>query len=438
MLGGRVRGITLVLMSASAMLGSDRARALGEQVRAVFERNRQRGHARWCGLDYDFVCPSSGTYPFQWSWDSGFHAIALSRLDCGRAVSELRSLLANQQPDGFVAHVTFWQRQRYEALLGSYSIAYRTPYLSDCIQPPVVGESLEYVVRRGGGASALRELLPKLRRFFDWLDRVRDPDRDGLIATLQPDESGLDHTPKYQDYLGVTRVEDADFTAAWERVALAWREVERDPVRMFERAAFVVEDVLVNTIYALGELSLARLCAEAGDPAAAAEYTRRAERTSDALVRKCYDPATGLFFDLAGHEERPLRVNTVSSLLPLALPGLPGDIAARLITHLEDPREYAAPFPVPSVAMDEPSYVPGVCGERMVWRGPTWINTNWYLWRGLLSHGRPHLAETIADRSATLVERQGFREYYNPSTGEGHGAQDFSWTALVLDMVAEG
>ena len=35
----------------------------------------------------------------------------------------------------------------------------------------------------------------------DWLDRVRDPDRDGLIATLQPDESGLDHTPKYDAYL---------------------------------------------------------------------------------------------------------------------------------------------------------------------------------------------------------------------------------------------
>jgi Mannosylglycerate hydrolase MGH1-like glycoside hydrolase domain len=34
------------------------------------------------------------------------------------------------------------------------------------------------------------------------------------------------------------------------------------------------------------------------------------------------------------------------------------------------------------------------------------------------------------------VEEHGFREYYNPLTGEGAGAHDFSWTALVLDMLA--
>ena len=31
---------------------------------------------------------------------------------------------------------------------------------------------------------------------------------------------------------------------------------------------------------------------------------------------------------------------------------------------------------------------------------------------------------------------RGFFEYYDPLTGEGHGARDFSWTALVLDMLA--
>ena len=28
---------------------------------------------------------------------------------------------------GFVAHVTFWQREKYEDMLATYSIAYRTP-----------------------------------------------------------------------------------------------------------------------------------------------------------------------------------------------------------------------------------------------------------------------------------------------------------------------
>ncbi len=104
------------------------------------------GHGPWCGLDYDFVCPSTGTYPLQWLWDSCFHAVVLSRFDRVRARSEIRSLLANAQPDGFIAHVTFWQREDYEAMLATYSIAYRTlspiacsPRSSrrQCTRPPV-------------------------------------------------------------------------------------------------------------------------------------------------------------------------------------------------------------------------------------------------------------------------------------------------------------
>ena len=160
-----------------------------------------------------------GTYPFQWFWDSCFHAVVLSHIDPARAQIEIRSLLANAQPDGFVAHVTFWQREKFEELLSTYSIAYRTPYLSDCMQPPVLAEAVAAASRGPGGDAFLAEVLPKVRRYYDWLDRVRDPDRDGLIATLQPDESGLDHTPKYDAYLGVTVPDLAGLTAAWERVA---------------------------------------------------------------------------------------------------------------------------------------------------------------------------------------------------------------------------
>ena len=42
----------------------------------------------------------------------------------------------------------------------------------------------------------------------------------------------------------------------------------------------------------------------------------------------------------------------------------------------------------------------------------------------------------IEDRSGRLVEEHGFREYYNPLTGEGAGAHDFSWTGIVVDMLA--
>ena len=84
-----------------------------------------------------------------------------------RAQTEIRSLLANAQPDGFVAHVTFWQRERFEDLLSTYAIAYRTPYLSDCIQPPVLAEAVAAAARGPHAAAFLAEVLPRVRRYYD-------------------------------------------------------------------------------------------------------------------------------------------------------------------------------------------------------------------------------------------------------------------------------
>ena len=71
----------------------------------------------------------------------------------------------------------------------------------------------------------------------------------------------------------------------------------------------------------------------------------------------------------------------------------------------------------------------------MLWRGPSWINANWYLARGLRRHGRDELALRIEEASLDLVERSGFREHYDAESGEGYGARSFAWSALVLDML---
>ncbi|MEY4151740.1 MAG: hypothetical protein RJB28_807, partial [Actinomycetota bacterium] len=115
---------------------------LKERVRGIHERNRQRGTASWCGHSYDFTCPSHKTYPFQWFWDSCFHAIALSHIDIKKAEAELFSLLKNQHDDGFISHVTFWQRDVYEDMVSTYDIAFRTKYLSDEMQPPLLAEAV--------------------------------------------------------------------------------------------------------------------------------------------------------------------------------------------------------------------------------------------------------------------------------------------------------
>ncbi|MBN2359144.1 MAG: hypothetical protein JXR83_06800 [Deltaproteobacteria bacterium] len=420
----------------ASLVTSSRLTRMQEAVAALFERNRQRGHAPWCGRDYDFCCPSTGTYPFQWFWDSCFHAIVLSRIDPARARSEIQSLIANAHPDGLISHVTFWQRERYEQMLETYSIAYRTPYLTDCIQPPLLAEAVAAAAHRGGGTAFVREVMPALRRYYDYLNRVRDPDRDGLIAILQADESGLDHSPKYDRYLGIESIAPAEMTRGWQRVATAYAGVDRVPERMFALDRFIVEDVMVNTIYAINLRQLADLYRELGDPTAAAEMDGRAARTRAGLLDKCYSETDGLFYDLAGQREERLRTSTATALLPLALPDLPAPMAAALIAHLRDPEEYAAEYPVPSVSMREPAFCPEMPAGNLVFRGTTWLNLNWYLCRGLRRHGATDLARRVEERSVALVERAGFRECYNPRTGAGYGAQGLGWSALALELLA--
>jgi glycogen debranching enzyme len=134
------------------------------------------------------------------------------------------------------------------------------------------------------------------------------------------------------------------------------------------------EDVAVNVFYALGLRALARL-----DPEHGPAYTARAEQIEESLLERSYDERTGLFFDLAGGAESPVRVSTWSSLAPLALPGIPEEVRRRLVEeHLLDSRRYQVPCGIPSVSLQEPSFRPGFQMWRC-WRGPSWMNTAWLL-----------------------------------------------------------
>jgi hypothetical protein len=59
-----------------------------------------------------------------------------------------------------------------------------------------------------------------------------------------------------------------------------------------------------------------------------------------------------------------------------------------------------------------------------------------YLHQGLRRHGFVAEAEHLARRTVRMVGISGLRECYHPNTGEGYAAQDFSWSSLILDLLA--
>ncbi len=128
---------------------------------------------------------------------------------------------------------------------------------------------------------------------------------------------------------------------------------------------------------------------------------------------------------------------TWAALAPLALPDLPEEIGRRLVEeHLLNEREFLTPVAPPSVAASEPSYEPGGSRGplRRYWRGPTWVNSAWLVWLGLRRLGYEEEAARLANGLIGAVEREGLREYYDPRTGAGLGAEDFAWSALIAEL----
>jgi glycogen debranching enzyme len=152
-----------------------------------------------------------------------------------------------------------------------------------------------------------------------------------------------------------------------------------------------------------------------------------------AILRLMYDDETAAFYDIRGGTNVPLKVLTAMSLFPLLLPEMPEDMAREIVSrHFSNPDEFASPYPIPSVAMSERSFY--AKETFALWRGPTWPVINWFLFRCLSTKGFDREASNLYRATVNLIERSGFREYYNPFTGEGYGAEGFTWSGLVVDM----
>ncbi len=361
------------------------------------------------GTPFAYTRPSPSRYPWQWYWDSCFAAIVWRRFDRSRSRAELESLLAAQRPDGFIGHTIFWDRPVSWTRLPFYNVTSRRSFQTETIQPPL----LAWAWRIAVGDPAQE---PRIAAQADWLTANRDLDGDGLLWIVQPDESGLDASPKFDPVWG--RRANARF--GFPLLVRGNRRLGWNAGRILEAGGPVLCEVLVNVLWSLSLQALGR-------PSA-----------TPALVDRLWDEGRGLFLD----EQRPggsrPEIVTWAALAPLALPDLPEQIGRRLVDqHLLDPGAFWTPVAPPSVSAREPSFEPagGHGLLRRYWRGPTWVNSAWLVWLGLRRLGYLEEAAGLAAALAAAVERQGLREYYDPRDGNGLGATDFAWSALIAELV---
>jgi len=401
--------------------------------------NTHEGWSRKYKTDYCYIQPSPGTYPYQYFWDTCLHVFILTGLgEYDLAKKNMLSLFAMQGADGFVGHMLHWSHpfpaKWTDIFQGKPSVDLLRPHMSALIQPPLVAQTVQRIYEGTQDKRFLQVMMPKLKKYFDWLRTNRDFDGDGLLSIITPFESGMDWKPTFDEVVG--------FEHGVATRQLFWKVVGVDARNFFHRYKlatlykkdhFLVKEVGFNTIYAQNLVAMADLC-DALDDFDADKYRRLSRKVVEAMIEQMYDGETAAFYDIYTRSRKKIRVLTPTILFPLVIRGLPRDMSEAIIArHLSNEEEFAAPFPVPSVAKNDPSFDPSE--SEYLWRGPTWVFYNWFIYQCLYYQDYRVEAEVLRETILRLIRQSGFREYYNPLTGEGYGAKEFTWSGLVVDML---
>lgn len=323
---------------------------------------------------------------------------------------------------------------------------------SGLTQPPMLAIAVERVAHAMAPSHAkdfVTEMLPVIMKYHDWIYRERDPQRSGLTVCLHSWESGLDDTPYWtapmsklpppplhwrwlREFRAVhpdQRATPADVQHMMAQLYIM-KKYHYQSARIIEHSAVVIEDLVFNSILAAANESLERLAELAGQELPAELHARFAP-TRRALER-LWDAQSGGYCSRDFRTGQLIHEPTAATFMPL-FAGTASPARADHLRHLLVSQSgFHTTWPVPSVPTTSPDFEP-----QRYWRGPVWINLNWFIIAGLERYGFTEEADWLRTRTFGLIQQHGIREYYNPLTGDGLGAHDFSWTAaLVLDLIS--
>lgn len=374
---------------------------------------------------FHYTVPSPDTYPYQWLWDSCFHAIILSHFKLADAKAEIFTLLSKQFQNGMIPHMIYWENNKPTSFP---QIKWGKDGTSSITQPPMIAYAIWQIFQKDRDIDFLKSTYRNLYHFYKYLLNDRDPHERHLIGIMNPDESGEDNSPRFDLPLNLLPIQTMkENTQA--RLNLVAQNIDcKFDAPFCMRNFFWVKDVPFNAIMLINLKLLAKIAEKLGNDEDSLYFIKQAEEI-DTAMRK-YMLEDGIFYSTYGEDYKKIKVKTWAIFTPLFAGILNPSEAKKLVyDHLLNKNEFWTKFPVPTTAIDEPSFDP-----QGFWRGPTWISVNWFIYQGLLNYGFTDIAKQIKKSSLELLEKSGFREYFNPFTGEGLGARNFTWGCLVVDM----
>jgi len=370
--------------------------------------------------EFQYTVPSPTTYPYQWLWDSCFHAVILTHFNIEDAKKEILSLVSKQLDDGMIPHMIYWEKHK------AIDIDWGRKGTSSITQPPIIAYSVWRIYEKDKDKSFVEEVYDSLVSFYRYVIS-RDPRGNHLAGIINPDESGEDNSPRFDIPLELPPIHKPSENSK-RRLDLVKKNRECDfDANNCAKNFFWVKDVPFNAFLIQNMEIMAKIATLLGREEDV-YFDRQVEYYKDAMNKFMYED--GIYWTTCGEDYLKIKTKTSAIFAPL-FAGIPSQEDAKRIVeeHLQNEGEFKTKYMVPTVARDEPSFDP-----NNMWRGPVWIGVNWFLYHGLKNYGYGEIAERIKADSYELLEKNGFREYFNPLTGSGSGAADFTWGGLVIDM----
>ncbi len=299
-------------------------------------------------------------------------------------------------------HMGFFALQREDGQIpASIKISGEVGYGQIQMVVPIAATAWE-LVQMSHDEELLTAAYAACSKWDAWLRTYRDTRKTGLVEGFCTYDTGHDNSPRWK---GIpNRCPDADAK-------------KYPPIAGMPR---ICPD-LSATVYG-ARIALAAMAKALGKRDEAARWLADAETIRRLIVTKLWSEEDAAFYDLDTNGEFiKVRSDVISRVLGEHVLKLddPGDrrkFDAVWARQLHNPKAFWAPFPFPSVAMDDPAFVRPI--PRNSWGGATQALTALRTPRWMEHYGKGAELRVLMKAWATAIrDSGGFRQQMDPLTG---------------------
>lgn len=346
-------------------------------------------------LYHDGMVPSHavGYFVGFWAWDTWKQAVATARFEPELAKNQIRSMFDFQDEQGMIADCIYSDKRENN---------YRDS------KPPLAAWAVNEVFKQTGDTAFIKEMYPKLLKYYRWWYVNRDNDGNGICEFGATDgtveaaawESGMDNAVRFDDAVMVKNGENA------------W--------------SFNQESVDLNAYLGYEYELLGQMAALTGEVFDEPDYR-------DSVRSFFFDAQDGYFYDRVLKGDF-VRVQGPEGWTPLWTGLATPEQVTEVMKIISDTNKFSTYIPFPTLAADHPKFLPGG-----YWRGPIWLDQVYFGISGIRRYGYKDEADKYTDQVFTrlrgLQAGAPIHENYDTHDGTVLKAPHFSWSSAHLLML---